>query len=71
MRRATREAAPNHLIFGERFRRRGAPDSVIKAAGKYVDVFCTQALVLSPQRPPEWQVFQQEGYAHEFALRAA
>lgn len=68
MKSACREAAPNHLFFGERFRLRGAPDDVIRAVGKHVDVFCTQALILSPQRPPEWQVFQAEGYEHEYKL---
>lgn len=65
---ATRLAAPNHLFFGERFYLRSAPDEVLRAVGKHVDVFCTQALILSPQRPPEWQVFQREGYDHEFEI---
>ncbi len=65
---ATLKAAPNHLFFGERFRLRGAPDEVISAVGKYVDVFCTQALILSPQRPPEWQLFQTGAYDHEHEL---
>ncbi|GAB5405665.1 MAG: hypothetical protein Aurels2KO_38960 [Aureliella sp.] len=61
-------AAPNHLFFGERHRLRGTPDEVLRAVGKHVDVFCTQALILSPQRPPEWQVFQADGYDHEQRL---
>lgn len=58
----TREAAPNKLFFGERFVLRMVPAPVLRAVGRYVDVFCTQALILSPQRPPEWQVFQPEGF---------
>lgn len=59
-------AAPNHLFFGERFQLRSdLSDPVIEAVGKYVDVFCTQALIRSPQRPPEWQLFQADGWAHE------
>ncbi|MBM3761898.1 MAG: hypothetical protein FJW36_16820 [Acidobacteria bacterium] len=47
---------------------RPTSDAVIKAVGKHVDVFLTQALILSPRRPPEWQVFQPDGYRHEHAL---
>ena len=65
---ACERGAPNHLFFGERFRLRGTPDAVIAAVGPHVDVFCTQALILSPQRPPEWQVFQPERYAEEHDL---
>ncbi|GAB5562895.1 MAG: hypothetical protein SynsKO_45420 [Synoicihabitans sp.] len=68
MRKIAKEGAPNHLFFGERFRLRGAPDEVIAAVGRHVDVFCTQALILSPHRPPEWQLFQQLGYDHEHGL---
>ena len=68
MHRASKTGAPNHLFFGERFRLRGAPDEVIAAVGPHVDVFCTQALILSPQRPPEWQLFQQPGYDFEHSL---
>lgn len=61
-----REAVPNHLFFGERFQlRSNLSDPVIRAVGKHVDVFCTQALIRSPQRPPEWQLFQREGWDHE------
>lgn len=62
------QAAPNHLFFGERHRLRGTPDEVLQSIGKHVDVFCTQALILSPQRPPEWQVFQAERYDYEQRL---
>lgn len=65
---AVREGAPHHLFLGEKFQLRSAPDPVLNAVGKYVDVFCTQALVRSEQRPPEWQTFQKEGYDHEFKL---
>ncbi|MEM7699712.1 MAG: hypothetical protein AAF236_15060 [Verrucomicrobiota bacterium] len=68
LRSAVAAAAPNHLFFGERFYLRSAPDEVIAAVGRQVDVFCTQALILSPQRPPEWQDFQRGGYDHEAAL---
>ncbi|MEM9368168.1 MAG: hypothetical protein AAGD07_19405 [Planctomycetota bacterium] len=60
--------APQHLFFGERFQLRDAPDEVLVAVGKHVDVFCTQALIRSPQRPPEWQLFQAERYDYERAL---
>ncbi len=64
---ASRQAAPNHLFFGERFQLRSElSDPVIRAVGKYVDVFCTQALIRSPQRPPEWQTFQRDGWDHEY-----
>ena len=65
---ACRQGAPNHLFFGERHRLRGTPDEVLRSVGKHVDVFCTQALILSPQRPPEWQVFQAERYDYEQKL---
>jgi hypothetical protein len=60
--------APNHLFFGERFQLRDAPDEVLVAVGKHVDVFCTQALIRSPQRPPEWQRFQADRYDYEHKL---
>ena len=66
--KACRAGAPNHLFFGERHRLRGTPDEVLRSVGKHVDVFCTQALILSPQRPPEWQVFQAERYDYEQQL---
>ncbi len=66
---ASRQAAPNHLFFGERFQlRSNLSDPVIRAVGKYVDVFCTQALIRSPQRPPEWQTFQRDGWDHEYKV---
>ena len=63
-----REGAPDHLFMGERYVLRMVPEPVLQAVGQYVDVFCTQALILSPQRPPEWQVFQQAGYDSTFAI---
>ena len=63
-----REGAPHHLFMGERYVLRMVPEPVLRAAGQHVDVFCTQALILSPQRPPEWQVFQVGGYDSTFAI---
>ncbi|WKN45108.1 hypothetical protein [Tunicatimonas pelagia] len=68
LRDIVREGAPNHLFLGERYVLRMVPEPVLQTVGKYVDVFCTQALILSPQRPPEWQVFQQGGYDSTFAI---
>lgn len=64
---AVRQGAPNHLFLGERFVLRMPPEPVVRAVAKEVEVFCTQALILSPHRPPEWQTFQADGYrrAHE------
>ena len=67
-RRAIREAGSEHLFLGERFCLRAVPDAVLRAVGRHVDVFCTQALILSPQRPPDWQEFQPDRYAHEHRL---
>ncbi len=67
--RAVRQTSPNHLFFGERFQlRSNLSDPVIRSVGKYVDVFCSQALIRSPQRPPEWQLFQPDGWDHEHAV---
>ncbi len=63
-----RQGAPHHLFMGERYVLRMVPEPVLRVAGQYVDIFCTQALILSPQRPPEWQVFQQAGFDSTFAL---
>lgn len=68
LKNAVRKAAPNHLFFGERYQLRAVPDPVLKVVGNHVDVFLTQALIRSPQRPPEWQIFQREGYDHEFKI---
>ena len=63
-----REGTPHHLFMGERYVLRMVPEPVLRVAGQHVDVFCTQALILSPQRPPEWQVFQQAGFDSTFAI---
>jgi hypothetical protein len=68
VRSACKAGAPNHLFLGERTYLRSIPDPVLEVMGRHVDVFCTQALILSPQRPPEWQMFQRAGYDHEYAL---
>ncbi len=68
LRDIVREGAPNHLFLGERYVLRMVPEPVLQTIAKYVDVFCTQALILSPQRPPEWQIFQQPGYDSTFAI---
>jgi hypothetical protein len=65
LREATQAAAPKHLFFDEKFYLRSAPDTVLKAIGPHIDVFSTQPLILSPQRPPEWQVFQGDAYDRE------
>ncbi|WP_373513515.1 hypothetical protein [Persicitalea sp.] len=68
LRRAVNQAAPNHLFLGERHQLRDTPDAVLQVVGKQVDVFLTQALIRSKQRPPEWQTFQPEAYRHEYEL---
>lgn len=68
LRRAVRQGAPNHLFLGERHQLRDTPDAVLRVVGKHVDVFLTQALIRSPQRPPEWQVLRPDAYRHEHAL---
>lgn len=68
LKRSVRKHAPGKLFFGERFVLRMAPKTVLRSVGKHVDVFCTQALILSPQRPPEWQVFQKEAYSEQYKL---
>jgi hypothetical protein len=65
---AVHEGAPRHMFFGERFVLRKTKDAVLQAVGKYVDVFCTQALILSRHRPPEWQLFQADGWDHEMKM---
>ncbi len=66
--RATRQGAPDHLFMGERHQLRDTPDAVLRVVGRHVDVFLTQALIRSRQRPPEWQVFQEAAYRHEYRL---
>jgi hypothetical protein len=67
-RAAVKAGAPQHLYLGERTQLRSVPDAVLKVMGKYVDVFCTQAIIRVPRTVPEWQVFQRDGYDREFAL---
>jgi hypothetical protein len=67
-RAAVKAGAPHHLYLGERTYLRSVPPAVLKVMGKYIDVFCTQAIIFAAQRPPEWQVFQPAGYDREFAL---
>jgi hypothetical protein len=67
-RAAVKAGAPHHLYLGERTQLRSVPDAVLKVMGKYADVFCTQAIIRVPRRPPEWQTFQPAAYDHEFAL---
>jgi len=68
VRDAVREGAPNHLFLGERTYLRSVPPQVLETMARYVDVFCTQAVILSAQRPPEWQSFQADGWDREFAI---
>jgi hypothetical protein len=68
VRKACKAGAPNHLFLGERTFLRSVPAEVLKVMGRPVDVFCTQAIILSAHRPPEWQIFQREGYDREHAL---
>lgn len=68
LRNIVQAAAPGHLFLGERFVLRQPPEPVVSAVARHVNIFCTQALILSPQRPPEWQVFQPEGYRRTYKL---
>lgn len=65
---AVAEGAPRHLFLGERFVLRQTPEPVLRAVGKYVDVILTQPLVLSAQRPPDWQTFQRAAFDRDHAL---
>ena len=68
VRAAVRRGAPNHLFLGEDLAVRMIPDAVIKAMAPHVDAYLAQAVEVSPQRPPEWQVFQGDRWEHEYAL---
>jgi hypothetical protein len=68
VRGACKEGAPNHLFLGEHLAVRMIPDAVLKVMGRYVDAYLAQAVEVSPQRPPEWQVFQRDRWDHEYAL---
>jgi hypothetical protein len=60
--------APNHLFLGEHLAVRMIPDAVITAMAPHIDAYLAQAVEVSPQRPPEWQVFQRDRWDHEHAL---
>jgi hypothetical protein len=68
VRTACKEGAPNHLFLGEHLAVRMVPDAVLAAMGKHVDAYLAQAVEVSPQRPPEWQVFQRDRWDREHAL---
>jgi hypothetical protein len=68
VRAACQEGAPNHLFLGEHLAVRMIPDAVLRVMAKYVDVYLAQAVEVSPQRPPEWQIFQRDRWDHEYAL---
>jgi hypothetical protein len=68
VRAAVKRGAPNHLFLGEHLAVRMIPDEVIKAMAPHVDGYLAQAVEVSPQRPPEWQVFQTDRWDHEYEL---
>jgi arylsulfatase A-like enzyme len=68
VREAVKRGAPNHLFFGEHLAVRMIPDAVISAMAPHVDAYLAQAVEVSPQRPPEWQLFQVERWKHEYEL---
>jgi hypothetical protein len=68
LRSAVKRGAPQHLFLGEHLAVRLIPDEVIAAMAPHVDAYLAQAVEVSPQRPPEWQVFQADRWAHEHAL---
>ena len=68
IRDAVKRGAPNHLFMGEHPAIRMIPDAVITAMAPHIDVYLAQAVEVSPQRPPEWQVFQSNRWDHEYAL---
>lgn len=68
VRAACKEGAPNHLFLGEHLALRMIPDAVIKVMAKYVDAYLAQAVEVSPQNPPEWQVFQTDRWDYEYRL---
>jgi hypothetical protein len=68
VRAAVKRGAPNHLFFGEHLAVRMIPDAVIAAMAPHVDAYLAQAVEVSPQRPPEWQVFQVDRWNREYEL---
>ena len=65
---AVKRGAPHHLFLGEHLAVRMIPDAVIAAMAPHIDAYLAQAVEVSPQRPPEWQVFQRERWDAEYAL---
>jgi hypothetical protein len=68
VRAAVKAGAPNHLFLGEHLALRMIPDPVLRVMGRYIDGYLTQAVEISPQRPPEWQIFQTAAWDREHAL---
>jgi hypothetical protein len=68
VRAAVKRGAPKHLFLGEHLAVRMIPDAVIAAMAPHVDAYLAQAVEVSPQRPPEWQVFQSSRWDAEYAL---
>jgi arylsulfatase A-like enzyme len=68
VRAAVKRGAPNHLFLGEHLAVRMIPDAVIAAMAPHIDAYLAQAVEVSPQRPPEWQVFQSDRWDAEYAL---
>jgi hypothetical protein len=68
VRAAVKRGAPNHLFLGEHLAVRMIPDAVITAMAPHIDAYLAQAVEVSPQRPPEWQVFQSDRWDAEHAL---
>lgn len=68
VREAVKRGAPHHLFLGEHLAVRMIPDAVITAMAPHIDGYLAQAVEVSPQRPPEWQVFQSERWDAEYKL---
>ena len=68
VREAVKRGAPNHLFLGEHLAVRMIPDAVIAAMAPHIDGYLAQAVEVSPQRPPEWQLFQADRWDHEYDL---
>ena len=68
VRAAVKRGAPHHLFLGEHLAVRMIPDAVIATMAPHIDAYLAQAVEVSPQRPPEWQIFQRERWDAEYAL---
>ena len=68
VRAAVKRGAPGHLFLGEHLAVRMIPDAVIAAMAPHIDAYLAQAVEVSPQRPPEWQMFQSDRWDAEYAL---